>query len=54
VVVCEPGEDHHLISDEKDPCVNIYLHADDTPHPKQEPNRVVDRQRLTMNRNTIC
>lgn len=31
VVVCEPGEDHHLVSDVDDPCVNIYLHASDTP-----------------------
>jgi mannose-6-phosphate isomerase-like protein (cupin superfamily) len=35
VVVCEPGEDHHLISDDEDPCVNIYLHAGSQPHPKQ-------------------
>jgi len=31
VVICDPGEDHHLISDVDDPCVNIYLHASDTP-----------------------
>lgn len=31
VVICEPGEDHHLVSDEHHPCVNIYLHAGDTP-----------------------
>jgi len=35
VVVCEPGEDHHLVSDDEDPCVNIYLHAGDKPHAKQ-------------------
>jgi len=27
VVICEPGEDHHLVADETDPCVNIFLHA---------------------------
>jgi mannose-6-phosphate isomerase-like protein (cupin superfamily) len=32
VVVCEPGEDHHLVADTNAPCVNIYLHAGDTPH----------------------
>ncbi len=32
VRVCEPGEDHHLISDEENPCVNLWLHASDTPH----------------------
>jgi len=32
VVICEPGEDHHLVSDADDPCVNIYLHGCDTPH----------------------
>ncbi len=31
VVICEPGEDHHLVSDVDDPCVNIYLHASDAP-----------------------
>jgi len=36
VVICEPGEDHHLVSDMKDPCVNIYLHAGNQPHPKQQ------------------
>jgi hypothetical protein len=35
VVICEPGEDHHLVSDLKDPCVNIYLHAGNQPHRKQ-------------------
>ncbi len=24
-LVCEPGEDHHLVADEDDPMVNIYL-----------------------------
>lgn len=32
VVICEPGEDHHLVSDMQDPCVIIYLHASDTHH----------------------
>ncbi len=27
VVIVEPGEDHHLISDATDPCVNLWLHA---------------------------
>ena len=38
VIVCEPGEDHHLVSDENDPCVNIFLHAADTPHANQVTN----------------
>jgi mannose-6-phosphate isomerase-like protein (cupin superfamily) len=33
VVICEPGEDHHLVSDEDDPCVNLYLHAGDERRP---------------------
>jgi mannose-6-phosphate isomerase-like protein (cupin superfamily) len=32
VVVVEPGEDHHLVSDENDPCVNITLHTADSHH----------------------
>lgn len=32
VVVCEPGEDHHLVADADDPCVNIYLHAGNSHH----------------------
>ena len=32
IVVCEPGEDHHLIADMDEPCVNIYLHGADIPH----------------------
>lgn len=35
VVVCEPEEDHHLIADQDDPCINIYLHAGDKRHPRQ-------------------
>jgi quercetin dioxygenase-like cupin family protein len=35
VFVVEPGEDHHLISDAHDPCINLWLHAGDTRHPDQ-------------------
>ena len=35
IVVIEPGEDHHLISDETDPCVNLWLHAGPKRHPDQ-------------------
>ena len=27
IIVVEPGEDHHLIADMNDPCVNIWCHA---------------------------
>lgn len=27
IIVVEPGEDHHLIADADDPCVNLWLHA---------------------------
>ncbi len=27
VVVIDPGEDHHLVSSDADPLVNLYLHA---------------------------
>jgi mannose-6-phosphate isomerase-like protein (cupin superfamily) len=37
VIVCEPGEDHHLVSDAQDPCVNIYLHASDQRNRQQHP-----------------
>lgn len=36
VIVIEPGEDHHLISDNEDPCVNLWLHAGSNRHPGQE------------------
>lgn len=36
VVICEPGEDHHLVSDEDDPCINLYLHTGDEPNAKQK------------------
>jgi mannose-6-phosphate isomerase-like protein (cupin superfamily) len=32
VIVCEPGEDHHLVSDEHEPCVIIWLHAGESRH----------------------
>ena len=35
VIVVEPGEDHHLVSDENDPCINLWLHAGDRRHPDQ-------------------
>jgi mannose-6-phosphate isomerase-like protein (cupin superfamily) len=31
VIVCESGEDHHLIADKDDPCVNLWLHESDSP-----------------------
>lgn len=36
VVVVEPGEDHHLISDAEDPCVNLWLQAGSRRHPDQQ------------------
>jgi len=35
VIIIEPGENHHLISSEEDPIVNLWLHAGDEPHPHQ-------------------
>jgi mannose-6-phosphate isomerase-like protein (cupin superfamily) len=35
VFIVEPGEDHHLISDADDPCVNLWLHAGAHRHPDQ-------------------
>ena len=35
VFIIEPGEDHHLISDEEDPCINLWLHAGPERHPDQ-------------------
>ena len=35
VVVCEPGDDHHLVADADDPCVNLWLHAGPHRHPDQ-------------------
>ncbi|NLC55501.1 MAG: cupin domain-containing protein [Armatimonadetes bacterium] len=36
VVVIEPGEDHHLVSDREDPCINLWLHAGPERHPDQQ------------------
>jgi quercetin dioxygenase-like cupin family protein len=38
ICIVEPGEDHHLISDQADPCVNVWLHAGDRRHQDQETN----------------
>jgi mannose-6-phosphate isomerase-like protein (cupin superfamily) len=35
VCVVEPGEDHHLIADQDDPCVSVWLHAGPSRHPDQ-------------------
>jgi len=35
VVICEPGEDHHLVADSDDPCINLWLHAGDERHKDQ-------------------
>ena len=35
VLVVEPGENHHLIADETDPCINIWLHAGSERNPAQ-------------------
>ena len=37
VLVVEPGENHHLISDEEDPCINIWCHAGPDRSPLQDP-----------------
>ncbi len=36
IIVCEPGEDHHLVADPDEPCVNLCLHAGPQPHWQQE------------------
>jgi len=36
VFVAEPGEDHHLVADDQDPCINLYLHAGPERHPKNQ------------------
>jgi len=51
VVICEPGDDHHLISDEQDPCVNIYLLAGDKTASETETTSG-GRQRVATKRNT--
>lgn len=35
ICIVEPGEDHHLVSDPDDPCVNVWLHAGSQRHPSQ-------------------
>lgn len=35
VLIIEPGEDHHLIADGDDPCINLWLHAGPERHPSQ-------------------
>ena len=36
IFIVEPGEDHHLVSDRDDPCINLWLHAGPRRHPDQE------------------
>jgi mannose-6-phosphate isomerase-like protein (cupin superfamily) len=35
VMVIEPGETHKFVSDEDEPCVQMYLHCGPEPHPNQ-------------------
>ena len=35
VMVIEPGETHRFVSDEEEPCVQMYLHCGPEPHPQQ-------------------
>jgi len=35
VLVIEPGEDHHLVADKDDPCINLWLHGGPERHPDQ-------------------
>ncbi|HIE50612.1 MAG TPA: cupin domain-containing protein [Armatimonadetes bacterium] len=37
VLIIEPGEEHHLVSSEEDPLINLWFHADERGHPKQYP-----------------
>ena len=37
VFVVEPGEDHHLVSDAHDPCINLWFNGGDERHPDQKP-----------------
>jgi mannose-6-phosphate isomerase-like protein (cupin superfamily) len=39
VFIVEPGENHHLVSDVADPCINLWLHAGPTRHADQLPKR---------------
>jgi mannose-6-phosphate isomerase-like protein (cupin superfamily) len=36
ICIIEPGENHHLIADKGDPCVNLWLHAGPERHQDQE------------------
>lgn len=36
IIVAEPGEDHHLVSDENDPFVVVWLHAGPEKHMDQK------------------
>lgn len=35
VMVIDPGERHKFVSDEEEPCVQMYLHCGPEPHPNQ-------------------
>ena len=35
VMVIEAGERHQFLSDEREPCVQMYLHCGPDPHPNQ-------------------
>jgi len=35
VMVIEPGERHRFVSDEDEPCVQMYVHCGPEPHPDQ-------------------
>ena len=37
VMVIEPGERHRFVSDEDEPCVQMYVHCGQEPHPDQAP-----------------
>ena len=38
ILIVEPGENHHLISDEDDPCVNLWFHTGPERSPQQSPD----------------
>jgi mannose-6-phosphate isomerase-like protein (cupin superfamily) len=35
VMLIEPGERHEFVSDEREPCVQMYVHCGPKPHPDQ-------------------
>jgi mannose-6-phosphate isomerase-like protein (cupin superfamily) len=37
IIVVEPGEDHHLIADLDDPCINLWCHAGPGRHGEASP-----------------